>query len=99
MSTKGAASLEGKEDARALIARLIAFKENASGVGEKLLAAFYSDLPVTELEPLLRHENRSVSMTAGWILSELGTKGAPLLGLSEELLSHAEEEIRVDAIT
>jgi hypothetical protein len=91
--------LKTSDDTRALIARLIAFKENAIGVGEKLLAAFHQGLPVTELEPLLRHENSAVSTTAGWILSELGRRGAPLLKVSADLLVHPEEEIRADAIT
>jgi hypothetical protein len=99
MPMEWVARLRDSEDPRELIARLIAFKESAIGVDQKLLAAFHKDLPVSELEPLLRHENPSVLMTAGWILSELGRKGAALLAISEELLTHPEEEIRDYAIT
>jgi hypothetical protein len=81
-----------------IIARLPETQGNTQGLLDKLLEAFWQGFPVTNLEPLLRHPNVSVVRDAGWILSELGTKGAELIGISVELLSHPLEELRSDAM-
>jgi hypothetical protein len=87
------------ESPEELVQKLLESGGDSSGTAERLLAAYFGGHPVSTLEPLLRHSNKSIATTAGWILSELGRRGADLVELSVELLSSPFEDVRVDSIS
>ncbi len=82
-----------------LIEQLVAADGISDSLPGQLLVAFSRGFPVSNLEPLLRHPSRSVVMTAGYILSELGERGADLESICVELLSNPLEDIRSDSIS